>query len=58
MAKASKTTTVFLFTDFVDKHPCSQGCPDRSGECHSTCKRYLEYERKHQARKRLWEKRG
>ena len=49
---------MFLFTDFVDKHPCSQGCPDRSGECHSTCKRYLEYERKHQARKRAWEKKG
>lgn len=27
------------------KQPCKKDCPDRSGECHGICKKWLEYEK-------------
>lgn len=32
----------------ANDNPC-KGCPNRKAECHSTCGKYLDYEKRHQA---------
>lgn len=31
------------------KHPCKKDCPERTGECKITCKRWQKYEQEKQA---------